>query len=137
MIYRGHSSHVTNVRFIASEEGRHLISIGGHDKSIFQWRYSWDGKAKEESEKIDIEPLDMQVDDKSTVDDTMDEEKKAQKKPAEAKKEGEFTSEEIGKESGTEWLAVKPFVGQVKASTPNNYKPTRDSVIILVLFYIS
>jgi len=32
----GHSSHVTNVRFTAGD--RHLISVGGNDKSVFQWR---------------------------------------------------------------------------------------------------
>jgi len=32
----GHSSHVTNVRFMARD--RYLISIGGNDKSVFQWR---------------------------------------------------------------------------------------------------
>jgi len=32
----GHSSHVTNVRF--SNDERRLISLGGNDKSIFQWK---------------------------------------------------------------------------------------------------
>jgi WD40 repeat protein len=36
----GHSSHVTNVRFIPNAP--YLISTGGEDKSIFQWRYNYD-----------------------------------------------------------------------------------------------
>jgi echinoderm microtubule-associated protein-like 6 len=33
--YRGHSAHVTNVRFLCN--GRALMSTGGADNSIFQW----------------------------------------------------------------------------------------------------
>lgn len=33
--YKGHSSHVTNVKFI----GDYLVSTGGHDKSIFVWKF--------------------------------------------------------------------------------------------------
>lgn len=32
----GHSSHVTNVKF--TNDDKHLISIGGNDMSVFQWR---------------------------------------------------------------------------------------------------
>ncbi|KAJ1108721.1 hypothetical protein NDU88_006091 [Pleurodeles waltl] len=35
-VYGGHGSHVTNVRF--THDDRHLISMGGKDTSIFQWR---------------------------------------------------------------------------------------------------
>ena len=35
--YHGHSSHVTNVRWTAFDEC--LISTGGNDRSIFQWRH--------------------------------------------------------------------------------------------------
>lgn len=35
--YRGHSSHVTNMRWTAFDEC--LISTGGNDRSIFQWRH--------------------------------------------------------------------------------------------------
>jgi hypothetical protein len=34
--YVGHSSHVVNVRF--ANRGRLLISVGGHDRAVFQWR---------------------------------------------------------------------------------------------------
>ena len=34
--YNGHSSHVTSVRFTA--DGQHVLSTGGHDKSLFVWR---------------------------------------------------------------------------------------------------
>ncbi|KAL8168963.1 UNVERIFIED_CONTAM: Echinoderm microtubule-associated protein-like 1 [Gekko kuhli] len=35
-VYGGHSSHVTNVDFL--HEDTHLISTGGKDTSIMQWR---------------------------------------------------------------------------------------------------
>ena len=34
-VYKGHASHVTNVRF--SNDDAHLFSCGGNDKCIFQW----------------------------------------------------------------------------------------------------
>ncbi|XP_062454807.1 echinoderm microtubule-associated protein-like 3 isoform X2 [Rhea pennata] len=35
-VYGGHGSHVTNVRF--SHDDAHLVSLGGKDTSVFQWR---------------------------------------------------------------------------------------------------
>ena len=34
--YRGHSSHVTNVRW--SPDGERAVSVGGKDRAVFQWR---------------------------------------------------------------------------------------------------
>jgi len=34
--YQGHSSHVPNVKF--SPDSQYLMSVGGHDLSVFQWR---------------------------------------------------------------------------------------------------
>ncbi|XP_045021777.1 echinoderm microtubule-associated protein-like 3 isoform X2 [Bubalus bubalis] len=36
LVYGGHGSHVTSVRF--THDDSHLISLGGKDASIFQWR---------------------------------------------------------------------------------------------------
>jgi len=35
--YIGHASHVKNLTF--TQDNRYIISLGGHDCSIFQWRY--------------------------------------------------------------------------------------------------
>lgn len=35
--YIGHSAHVTNVRFTTGNH--HVISVGGADHGIFQWRF--------------------------------------------------------------------------------------------------
>eukprot|EP00854_Cymbomonas_tetramitiformis_P003095 gene3095-3928_t len=42
--YRGHSSHVMNIAFTV--DGRRVVSVGGHDRAIFQWRV--DAVAKEQ-----------------------------------------------------------------------------------------
>lgn len=49
--YRGHSAHVTRVRF--SHDHRFLLSIGGGDKALIQWRH-------------DVEDLDSSDDDEPT-----------------------------------------------------------------------
>jgi len=36
-VYGGHSSHVTCVRF--SHDDSYVISTGGNDMAVFQWRY--------------------------------------------------------------------------------------------------
>ncbi len=35
--YNGHSAHVTNVKFLFDDS--YLISTGGGEKSVFQWKY--------------------------------------------------------------------------------------------------
>ena len=41
--YAGHSSHVTNIRWSVADEC--LISTGGNDKTIMQWRHTMSGSA--------------------------------------------------------------------------------------------
>jgi microtubule-associated protein-like 6 len=40
--YKGHASHVTNVRF--SSDGSTIITTGGNDKCVFQWKVVSSGK---------------------------------------------------------------------------------------------
>ena len=95
--YIGHSSHVTCVRFANSN--KHVISTGGNDKSIFQWKYEVDKEAAEEeeqNEQIDVE----------------------NNNPDEEEEGFNFKDEEM---EGTEFGASKPFLGEVKASTPKGF----------------
>ena len=51
--YIGHSSHVTKVRF--HQKVDYLLSAGGNDKAIFQWKYSFDDEGAEMEDTEDIE----------------------------------------------------------------------------------
>jgi len=42
--YIGHSAHVTNVKF--TKQGDYLISTGGGDLSVFQWKFIGDDEAR-------------------------------------------------------------------------------------------
>jgi len=60
--FTGHSSHVTNVQFTRNKVGQpYLITTGGNDKCIFQWKYLCDAdaiKANDEMEEIELKALD-------------------------------------------------------------------------------
>ena len=61
----GHSSKITKVRFTTN--GNHLISIGGKDKTVFQWRYTSDksiqqGVTKDAQHKEDGEGEEIKED---------------------------------------------------------------------------
>lgn len=90
--YRGHSSHVTNLCFLNG----YLISTGGNDKAVFQWKYA---------EEADAPPVSDEVVAAVTEDN------------------GLFTFETAGQ--GDQFMAVKPWLGEVKNSAPNGYTPPR------------
>ena len=89
--YKGHSSHVTNCRFLPNG---YLISIGGNDKAIFQWKYIEDGDEVVINEEA-LQAVESESDNKL------------------------FDIETVGE--GDQFLAVKPWLGEVKASAPNDY----------------
>ena len=92
----GHSSHVTCVRFTTS--GDYLISTGGNDKSIFQWKYHFD------------EHADKQI---------------TERNKSQIAEESMFEEEIV--ERGDEALAVKPFKGQVEESRPSDFTVPKDA----------
>jgi microtubule-associated protein-like 6 len=54
--YLGHSSHVTNVRF--TPRGNILLSAGGNDRCIFQWRVDADDEEDDVREaEADVETM--------------------------------------------------------------------------------
>ncbi len=44
-VYGGHSSHVTNVTFLHDDS--YLVSTGGKDMSVMQWRIVWAGRQRQ------------------------------------------------------------------------------------------
>lgn len=111
--FSGHSSHVTNVNFSSFEN--YAISTGGNDKAIFQWKFrvdsdevvEYDNEGYDESE-YDYEKIDIaegnKISDKGADD---------------IKKMGIFAMEKV---HGDQMGAVKPFLGEVRASVPSNFK---------------
>lgn len=85
-VYKGHSSHVTNCTFFDN----YLITTGGNDKSIFQWKFT----EEEEPAGVDHEELQV-IEAQSSL----------------------FEFETVGE--GDQFLAVKPWLGEMKASTPS------------------
>ena len=98
----GHSSHVTNVKFINDDSK--LISVGGNDKSVFQWKI--DGAEEEELEYVgeeDDEGFRYNIEVSEEEDNN-----------------GMFNL--VEEEAGDEFMAVKPFEGEVKNSVPSDFK---------------
>ena len=93
--YNGHSSHVTCVRFM--NDNRHVISVGGLDKAVFQFKFITNDDAADEAEELmDINENEVNVDNDEC--------------------ELYFKEEEVIE--GTEFGASKPWIGELQASSP-------------------
>ena len=113
--YNGHSSHVTCVRFM--QDNKHVISIGGNDKAIFQFKFSLNEEAKKEEDEYNKISQDEE-------DNIIDEENIRTN----------FKEEEI--EMADEFGVSKPWLGELKASSPeidqktfnNSKKPPKENL---------
>jgi microtubule-associated protein-like 6 len=116
--HTGHSSHVTNVMFTRNASGqRYLVTTGGNDKCIFQWKFI---------QEDDDEEYDEEVEDLSgyAAAEAPAEEAVEKKVDPELDDMG-FEMEEAG--AGDQALAVKPFEGQIKHCTPDAWKKPNKS----------
>ena len=93
--YNGHSSHVTCVRFLS--DNKHVISIGGLDKAVFQFKFTTNDEAANEAEEM------AEIDEEEA-------------NPDDDEQETYFKEEEIME--GTEFGASKPWIGELQASSP-------------------
>ena len=84
-------------------DNKHVISTGGNDKAIFQFKFSFDSEQEEEGIYDEINEKEENPD---------------------LEEEGNYFKEEEIPE-GTEFGASKPWIGQLKASSPN-IQETRD-----------
>uniref|UniRef100_K3WHU2 EF-hand domain-containing protein n=1 Tax=Globisporangium ultimum (strain ATCC 200006 / CBS 805.95 / DAOM BR144) TaxID=431595 RepID=K3WHU2_GLOUD len=107
---RGHSSHVTNVRWNANDT--HVISVGGNDRCIMEWKVMNDGEEEvsgNQQEALHEKFSTLNNQDKND-DDEDDEDNNLMDDP-----------------SGDEFMAVKPWVGAIvapsNAPTPNSREP--------------
>lgn len=95
--FLGHAAQVTTVRF--SFKNEYVVSLGGADKSVFQWKYITDKQAQEEGNMAFGE----EEDDETTY--------------------GHGLFEEEKLDEGDQFMAVKPFKGEVEHSVPSWFKP--------------
>ena len=98
--YNGHSSHVTKVRF--HTQCQYLISAGGNDKALFQWKFQMDDEAQEDRENSKEEEEDADMEGAEDGDENI----------------GLFEEEEV--DEGDQRLCVDPFKGEVDNSWPSN-----------------
>ena len=97
--YRGHSSHVTTCRF--THDDKHLITTGGMDKCVFQWKHEVDGDDDASDAESDPE------------DDSYSEEKKADVEDEESPSSSSAPVEFEERGGGDEFMAVKPWLGAI------------------------
>jgi len=121
--FKGHSGSVTNVKFSSDE--KYLISLGGHDKSIFQWKYEMNERIKEE-EEIVLEEEEAIIDEPSIPPEDDPVKQTPKKRQIEA---GILDIQEIKQKE--EALATKPYQAEVINSTPSAYKKPKNPVILL------
>lgn len=114
--YIGHSSHVTKVRF--HKKISYLISTGGNDKAVFQWKYILDKEADDEAPADDFGDSDL--DDEFKTHKYDGDESIPPPKKEDDEDGGLFASEDVG--GGDERLAVLPFKGEVDHSWPTDFK---------------
>lgn len=92
-MFKGHSSHITKVQFTSKDNL--LVSAGGLEKSVIQWKYSGSDYVPEEAEPEPEEPVGG----------------------------GEFDQFALEEEEGDQAMATIANFGQVRASIPDWYKP--------------
>ena len=120
--YRGHSAHVTNVRFTnGKNQPTYLISTGGEDRAVMQWTLEVDDVNHEE-EHVSQEQKDLMNPGwvaRSTTE--TDQHRDVAYDPLDAA----FEFGSAG--AGDEFMAVKPWVGAIKA--PTNPPPPVPNIV--------
>jgi echinoderm microtubule-associated protein-like 6 len=117
--YIGHSSHVTKVRF--HKKISYLISTGGNDKAVFQWKYELDKEGADEP--VDFGGDDSDLDDEFKTTKYEGDQSIPPPKPDIEDGGGLFSHEDVG--GGDERLAVLPFKGEVDNSWPSDFKKSK------------
>eukprot|EP00741_Cyanophora_paradoxa_P015979 tig00000042_g15425.t1 len=110
--YKGHSEHVTNVKF--TKDDFTLISTGGADLCVMQWKHTWTGMPRDEEEEDDAE---MRV--------NYDKKMETGARRAAVTREAVGGDDDFGVDDGEgeQFGACKPWVGTVNALVPDGWAP--------------
>ena len=108
--YRGHSVNIRNVAF--SADSRKLISVGGSDRCVFQWRHD-EEIIEDEAERFNRD-LDSEDDEDLATGKKLD---RTEALEAVANAEMDVLFDKEDKWAKEEFKAVKPWVGSVVAPT--------------------
>jgi microtubule-associated protein-like 6 len=102
--HRGHSSHVTNVRW--SHDDSYVISIGGNDRAVMEWKVVGENDRLPRGPEKQLSLLEAEEATDSSV---------------------ESEEESFDDPTGDEFMAVKPWLGAIVAPTnaaaPNSREP--------------
>ena len=112
--YEGHAEHVTNVRFAFGD--RHVISTGGMDRCVFQWRCEY-----EEQEEVEVASADEDV--HSDLENELGHDLTRTELQEAANEDGgnEDLAELFQQGGGDEFMAVKPWLGTISVMKPKGF----------------
>lgn len=113
--YIGHSSHVTNVIF--TEQGSHVLTTGGNDKSVMQWRLVIDNQQANDNLMVESEEIDDDEDEREFMEMIKFDNGRGNM----MKQQGMFKYSKD--EAGEQMMANKPYLGELKASIPTDFEP--------------
>lgn len=131
--YRGHSEHVVRVKF--ADEGKYIISIGGYDQTILQWKLEGEDTDEdledqiEEEEEAKIQQQEGMDYEKYTESDTNSDDEEAvgetkNKKSKKAKKD-KVIEEEKEEEEETDKKSKK---SSARKDTPKSKEKSRNEI---------
>ncbi|RLO08443.1 hypothetical protein DYB28_005077 [Aphanomyces astaci] len=135
--YAGHSSHVTNVRWL--ENDTHVITTGGLDRTIMQWKHvQVEGHADDSrDDKIPLVPPSKPVG--TTLCEDPDEDDDDGKPPTHhhaGTKTDTLGTAMFGADAGDEFMAVKPWIGAIAApSNPPKENPREPELTMRLEWY--
>ena len=138
--YRGHSSHVTRVKF--SFDDRYLVSTGGYDKAVIIWGTDMGPDEPEASKEPEIEnatPEQEEEYNETNTDEVDQKIKDIQADIAKKKENAKGGFEELNVDQGTEFMATKAWIGALKEPTgfiKAKYNQSQPPKISLSLEYI-